>query len=60
MLVVLSGPLVFALGELGAVITVILFTACTLPVLVGVVFNLLVELFTPPRPRDPTKRYNYK
>lgn len=50
-------PMIWLLGETGIVLWLALFCVSLLPVLVGHVFEFLIWLLTPPKPRDPTKRY---
>lgn len=53
-------PLVLLLGDFGVCLSLCLLAASLLPILVGHVFELVTWVLTPPRPRDPTKRYHYK
>lgn len=49
-------PLTFAFGVIGLIISLCLFLLGLLPALAAVVFDIAVELLSPPK-RDPTKRY---
>lgn len=56
----LSLPLMFLFGDVGALIGTVLLCGSLLPTLVRGVFDFLVWAFQPPKPYDYTKRYQHK